>query len=670
MADPISLFMDNGSEPLEPEFQGLADGQAPIDLLQPESDHHAYVLNYLNRRIKDSEDRMSRFYSRWQIAERKFQAYMSLPNYEQMLKDMNNSSKPPAPAIILFPYKYAVIATIVTYAMRVFCGSKPFFKLGANGKEAADVVRYMEMNVQYQMDVSRGVMRLFQLFLDGELYGVAIMRNMWKIKKGKKTIIRPPNETEAFQFAQQPGGNVPGAIRDRAMKTTFEGNEISNIDPFMFFPDPSVPMNEVATKGEFVDWRDFVGKHTLLKAQADGKLKYVDTVQPYQGGSYDSRWFNYSNRSAITQGDSHAGDGSRSSFRQSTTYMVDQGSFEIIPKELGLGPETVPQKWLFTILNKKQIVQAEPLDLDHDKHPVEVSEPYSMGYGFGQPAMSDYAGPLQDILSWFIDSHIYNVRTSLNNQWLFDPSKIDEASLKYPKPGKYIKLKPLAYGSDVRQAIMQFPVTDVTRGHMADINAFMQIGDMVSSVSDPMRGVMSPGGRHTAQETRITTDAAGARLGVHAQFISQQACVPFTEQMVANIQQLQSQEQWINIIGEDAWNRVGNLLLTADYTFPVQDGTLPLDRIGSFDLWKQILEGMAQSPLLMQTHSLPRIFENVCLLGGAANISSFRLVDDATMDQLAKAGNAAPLNELAQRASQNVTNMQRPVLGVGGQRPS
>lgn len=640
MSNVYDLWMDD-SETNE-SFTPPERAEEAIELLTPGSKQHEFVLNYLVKRIKASEDKMNKFYSRWQIAERKFQAYMSLPNYEQMLKDMNNSSKPPAPAIILFPYKYAVISTIVTYCMRVFTSSKPFLKLGAYSQEAADNVRFMESMLQYQCDMSKMVMRMFQLFLDGELYGVAAVRLLWKTVKGKRNVLRPPNETEMFAMVGA-GQQPPSMIRDRVEKLVYAGTEVTNIDPFMFFPDPNVPMNEVSAKGEFVFWRDFMGKHALLKAQAAGEVKYADTVEPYGGNAYDTRWFNYSNRSAITQGDSHAGAGQRGQYQLNNVYMVDQGSVEIVPSELGLGPETSPQKWLFTIVNKKQIIQAEPLDLDHGRHPVEVSEPYSMGYGFGQPSMSDYAGPLQDILSWFIDSHIYNVRSSLNNQWLFDPSRIDENSLKYKQPGKHIKVKPIAYGSDVRTAITQFPVTDVTRNHMSDITAFMQIGDMVSSVNDPMRGVQPSNSRQTATTTRITTDAAGARLGEHAKFISQQAVAPMTEQMVLNVQQLQDEAQWIKVIGEKQFAQVGRALLEGDYTYPIQDGSLPLDRIGSFDLWKEILTGMAQSPLLQQTHSLPRIFEFVCGLGGAQNISSFRLVPDAQMDALAKQGNVIPM---------------------------
>jgi len=634
------------NEVAPPKFKTLKPEQEPIDLLTPGSDHHKFVLEYILKRIRSSEEQMTKFYSRWQVAERKIQAYLTLPDYEQMLKDMNDKSAPPAPAIILFPYNFASISTIVTYCMKVYCSKKPFTPLGANGKEAADNVKYMEAMLQYQYDMNKMIMRIFQLLLDGELYGLGVVRNIWAIKRGKRRVIRPPNETERLSYANNPQ-DLPALLKDYEEKVIYAGNETMNIDPFMFFPDPNVPMAEVSEKGEFVFWREYVGKHILLEAERAGALKYVRTIEPGTGSTADDKWYNLSHRSAISGGNAHAGGTEgRGQTGLHNSYKVDQGSCTIIPLELGLGPEDYPVKYLFTILNKTQIVQAEPLDMDHGRHPVEVSEPYSLGYGFGQPSLSDYISPIQDILSWFIDSHIYNVRASLNNQWLYDPSKIDETSLKYPQPGKHIRLKPLAYGTDVRAALTQFPVNDVTRGHISDLATFLKIGDMVSSVNDSMRGTPTAG-RRTAADARMTNESGFGRLSVHAQLISQMCLTRLTDQYVLNIQQFQEEDQWLKVIGQESYTNVGAQLLMGNFTYTVHDGTLPLDRIGSFDTWKEILMGMAQSPILSRSHSLPRIFEHVCALGGAPNITSFRLVSDTELDQMAKAGNAVPLPEAA-----------------------
>lgn len=641
----LTLGGDDTASDFKPPRQ-TGKVKRPIELLTPGSDLHTSVLAYIKERIKTSEDRMRQFYSRWNIAERKMQAYLTLPNYEQILKQMNDNSEPPAPSILIFPYNYATTATSVSHGLKVFCGRKPYFPLGADSAESAQLVHYMQTMVQRHLDMSNGIMRVFQTLLDGEIYGLGVLRCVWKTKWGKRRVVRPPTPAE-LQFYGASGQPPPPFVRDAERRVVWAGCEFSNIDPYMFFPDPNVPMNEVSEKGEYVFWRDFVGKHILIQAQLQGLLSYVDSVEPMSGSNRDSEWHNISQRTVLTGGAAHAGD--RYDTQYGTTqnvYQVDQGSVTIIPKELGLGPEEFPAKYLFTVLNDSQIVQCEELDLDHDRHPIEVSEPHSLGYGFGQPALGDYTGPIQDILSWFITSHIYNVRANLNNEYLYDPSKINEEDMKYPQPGKRIRLRPLAYGTDVREAFTQLQTTDVTRGHMADLGAFLKIGDMVSAINEPMRGVPSSGGRKTATEVRRTDEGSHSRLEEHWRVVSAQCFTRITEQAVLNIQQLQDPDQWIRVIGREAFNSFGAQLLTQDFTYPVSDGTLPLDRVINFEIWKEILEGMAQSPLLMQTHSLPKIFEHVCTLGGAPNITNFRLMPDQQVDEMLKSGNIVPVSAL------------------------
>ena len=76
----------------------------------------------------------------------------------------------------------------------------------------------------------------------------------------------------------------------------------------------------------------------------------------------------------------------------------------------------------------------------------------------------------------------------MNNSFVYDPSRVEAQDLKHPGPGKYIRLKRSAYGQDVRTILQQLPMSDVTRGHMADLETFLQIGDVLSSVNDNIKG--------------------------------------------------------------------------------------------------------------------------------------------------------------------------------------
>src|SRR6516165_1809432 len=81
--------------------------ERPIDKLIPQSELHNNVLQYILRRLNYSERTMTQFYSRWNSNERKIQAYINLPDYENQMKQMNKTGAPPAVVSITVPYAFA-----------------------------------------------------------------------------------------------------------------------------------------------------------------------------------------------------------------------------------------------------------------------------------------------------------------------------------------------------------------------------------------------------------------------------------------------------------------------------------------------------------------------------------------------------------------------------------
>jgi hypothetical protein len=156
--------------------------------------------------------------------------------------------------------------------------------------------------------------------------------------------------------------------------------------------------------------------------------------------------------------------------------------------------------------------------------------------------------------------------------------------------------------------------------------------------------MQTPGGRRTATESRITTETGSSRLSAHAKLISSQSITDLTEQMCLNIQQNQSQAFWVQILGEDGIKtplHIEPQMLVGDFFFPVSDGTLPIDKGALLDVWKEILFGIAQDPVLRQQYDLTKVFEWVAELGGAKNISRFKLLEQnaALQEQVKNGGN-------------------------------
>ena len=276
--------------------------EQPIDRLVPGSELHNNVLQYLLRRLNYSERTMTQFYSRWNANERKLQAYVNLPDYELQMKNMNKTGAPPAVVSITVPYAFATIWTIVTYLVHTFCGQKPMFQVSSYKAEGVEAASYMETVLQYNADHTKLILRLIQWFLDAETYGVGAIRCLWHEEVGTRT---------KWQQASPGGLILPGAapqnLRQRQKQTIFEGNKCQNIDPFMFFPDPRVPISKVNKRGEFVFWRAFEGKHYLLREQAKGNIKWVDNIPNMPQGIW-GEITGKSVRALVSEGQSSPGD--------------------------------------------------------------------------------------------------------------------------------------------------------------------------------------------------------------------------------------------------------------------------------------------------------------------------------------------------------------------------
>ena len=639
----------------------VTGGQTAIDVLKPKSDIHDHVLQYLLKRLRDSEDEMGKFYARWQVNEKKVQAYVDLPNWEKILKESNNKGVPPKVTSIVIPYSYAIVSTIVTWLLHAFAGRKPIFQVGMHKGEIVNAAQNMEKVMQYNADHTRYVRVLFDLLQNSQLYGVGVTRSTWVEERAFRTTTKKSSQLDLM------GEPTEGERTDstRTKRLVYEGNIAFSQDPFLFFPDPRVPMAEVNKRGEFVFWRSFEGRHTLLKQEADGIYKYVKTVKREAPTPNDSSDWGQSLRSQVAGGTSNPGSNDSRSGRQSGNFVqIDQCTIDIIPRQLGIGEKDEVERWMFTIANKDQIIQAEVFEADHGMHPVQVAEPYSLGNGFGHLGIVDYMSPLQDLISWLFNSHMDNVRRVINDTLVVDPMAIEMQDLRKPGAGRIIRLKRAAANRDVRTIIQQLEVIDVTKSHISDAQALIRIGQMLSAVTDNVLGLQDEASRKTATEVRTSGQAAASRLANQSKIISSQSMVDTAETWALNIQQNISDEFAFAILGEDGKElKITPDQLNGDFNFPIHDGTLPLDRLALMDVWQQMFT-VALSDQEVRDHlQIPKMFDFIAELGGAENIQAFTIdiQPDEQVNAAAQAGNLTSIGSpgLSENPAQSAAGAQQ-----------
>lgn len=583
----------------------------PIEFLDPTRypDHHKYVKDYIVDKIEFSERRMSDLYDKWRANEITTQAYIDRPDYEQIIRDANEAGDIPEVTNINIPYTYSLAMTRVTYFLQAFFGRRPHFAISAYNSDGVEAARNMEMCLQYQADRTRLIRHARQWYLDGEMYGVGVMRCLWAQDRRDRTVRSMQN------------GQLVSSTQN---KIVFEGNRVECLDPFLFFPDPRVPMNEAPTRGEFIFGRTFEGRHALKMMEGQGKIRYVDYAYEQLPDNYrdndSERHIRWGERLGDESGDYYT-------TTPHNQYQVDQGTIYIIPAELGLGESTVPELWLFTILNKSQIVQAEKFEMDHGMHPYVVIEPQTLGYSFGHGSTVGYMSDMQYALSWLFNSHMFNVRAVLNNQLVVNPNALHMEDLVESGPGKIIRLKNAAYGRKINDVISQLNVGDVTRNHLNDMNFITNLGERLSSVSDNLQGIQDSGGRKTATEVRTAFEAGASRLAADARLISAQGMSPLGEMMSLNTQQYMTIEFFYQMTGTKGGEE-GFLIkpehTIGDFYFPISDGTLPVDKVALFQIWQQLFPTLLQTPLGEQ-YNMGAIFEEIAEIGGVQDMHRFRV---------------------------------------------
>lgn len=603
----------------------------PIMQLAPKSKKHEKVLNYIMERINASEREMSTFYARWKANELRAQTYLSLPNYEKALKAMTDSGAPPKITSLVVPYMFSTLNTLVAYISNSFTGQKPYFSVEASKAESEQSAPNMEAFLQYNADHIRLPKRISQWAYDGLLYGVGIVRPHWTNRFASRTT---RNMVPEFNELGMPVGQKEEITKEPRL--VFQGTDVQNVDPFMFFPDYRVPLSEVNRKGEFVFWRTYEGMHSLKKAEASGQLQWVEHIPKM---STQTRTELISSRSLMSNGEPNPGSGvtDHSGSHAIADYIeLNQGTIEITPNELGLGPGTLPEKWLFTIANKGQIIQAEPFNDDHGLHPVAIIEPYTMGYGFGQAGIADYMSAIQDALSWYLNSRIYNVRTTLNNMFLVDPAKVNTDDLLDPEPGKIIRVKPTAIGQPLDTIMKQFQVNDVTQSHGGDMQQLLRMGDNLTAAPESVRGVPTSGGAKTATEIDMVGQGAVNRLGLLVKTISSQGMSDLAEMMSDNAQQYLTDPFYVKVVGAEGMaapitkHRED---IIGDFHYPIHDGSMPLNKGGILNAWKEIFLSISQNPVLSQQYNIDALLNKLANLSGIKGLSTFRNTEEQMQQQ-------------------------------------
>jgi hypothetical protein len=604
---------------------------------------HQTILTEFRHRLRMAQQAQSTRLDAWSDAEDAMMSYVPTSEIDALHKNKRKDGMPTYTTIAV-PYNYATLLSAHTYYTSVFLSRSPVLQVSGRHGESQQSEMGMEALLDYQIGTGGNLVPLFAWLLDPGKYGIGWLGHHWD--EEKTTVVQYRDQAQTILgFAT---GKIE-RVRVEEEVITYAGHRFFNLRPQDAFPDPRVPAQDFQ-KGEFFIRFTQSGMHKAKQKKANGQyynLEYITTG----GATTPNLRDEGSPRVTLpntkgTSGDIYGKSG------EPSYINLHEFHWDIVPNEWGVGKSSKMQKMVFTIANETTIVSCQPLGVLSGKFPFDVMEHEIDAYPLFKRGLMEVMDPLNKTMEWLFNSHFYNVRAALNNQFIVDPSRVVMKDLENPEPGKLIRLKPMAYGSDTRSALTQLPVGDMTRSHVNDSQMVAELLQRVSGVNDTVMG-MTGGGRKTATEVRSSTTFGINRLKTNCEYFSAMGFSPMTQKLVQGTQQMYDMTQKYRIVGNLAqygnkFMEVNPELIAGFYDYVPVDGSLPVDRFAQANLWKEIMAGMAQDPQIRGTYDFAKIFGYVAHLGGIHNIDQFKIQvqDQGRIDQQVQAGNMVSSKEI------------------------
>lgn len=597
----------------------------PDDLdLRPGKEFHDKLRDKILERAQASYNVMSQYKDRWRDIDRVLRVYV--PPEKRQGSNSNETKKKRNSedyADLVIPESYATLETILTYYMSSFI-QDPIISYEGVGPEDVVGARLLTHIISNQVKRARMSINLHTMFRDDTAYGFGVVAPTWERIYGKKPRVR--------QFGQVREDGVLEITREERTiddnVLLYEGNNLRNINPYLYLPDVSVPIHE-PEKGEYQGWVEETTISHLQEREADPKgmffnVKYLKELD---------------GRSQYTI----SGDKQNTRSSYSSSNMVARESdiiwmyIDLIPKDWGLGDEETPHKYLFALGGDEVILVVERVDYMHGRTPVAVCASNFDGYSATPVSKLSVVHDIQKLINFMYTSHVHNVRKALNDMFLIDPSIINYYDMINPEPGKVIRTRRAAWGNQMLDhAFKQLNVQDITQQHVSEAGMLGGLMRRVSATGETLQGQVGGSGRTTRVSAREAGGAIGASLSrfqKNAQLIDAQAMQPLAKILASHTQQFMSEETYIKVTGEwpekygadmrdqDGRLAINPLDLLVDYDIQPTNGQIP----GSEDpeVWTQLFQIAATNPTIAQELDWMKLFKHIGRNLGAKNVDEF-----------------------------------------------
>jgi hypothetical protein len=597
--------------------------------LQPGSELHDRLVGEVMVRAQEAQQVMSDKYPTWTALEKTMTGFVDLSEAEKAIK----ARDPRKPLPMVIPVGFAMVETIMSFLVKAFLDNPPLLPLSPQGPEDTYGTILLEMMVESINQHMRNDLATYRVFRDSQVYGFGVATPRWRSEWGWES--RRPTMMDNVRHYLNPAYRPPDE-----WSMLYEGAELVVIDPRLYWPDPSVPIDQ-PQNAEFVSWLDVTTTTALLEWEKSSG-----------GDIFNARYAHAIDARCNTLGEftedlytKRAGGENQQLPRSHPAHVVWM-HINLVPREWKLGSSEYPEKWVFGVAGGNVLIQARPQGLRHNRFPVAVVAPDSSGRDVTPISRLELVYGMQRYTDWLCASLVEAQRQDVGGRWLVDPSVINMNDLQDTQR-RFIRARRSQWGKGrLTEALHNFTTSGATQNNIAHASVMMQILKETSGAPDNIQGNMQTSGeRRSATEARTAFSGALAKMERIAWMVGRQGIRDLGFLTATTTQQLISRGTYLSILGnrelqlrqEYGVNSdmvfAGPLDLQVRFDCTPHDGSVPSGEYA--DTWLQVFQAVSGDPELRQMFDIPRTFMHLARLLGAKNVQQFLRNGGTIMPQLA-----------------------------------
>jgi hypothetical protein len=597
--------------------------------------NHEKLLTYLQQRLFHGKEERDSNISRLVRTDKKISGWVKLSREDTIRQRQQDEEGEAAITSINLPLAFVHLDDIMTYFAQTFAPNRGMFYHNATPEDtpdAAQIVTKMNNDAIQSGAYRETLLGLFSILK----YNQGGYFVNWTREEGPVLV-------------QDEGSPEPQV----EMQTRWQGNRLDAVDSYNLFKDPSVPLHRLHTDGEFVAKAELRSHYWLQSRAAIGRFFNVEETLENDEELSSLTYYRHPPQEAQFTSTDATGTDWVSILSESSGYIKASG-YELVtiyirlnPTEFGLirgskvaqAPRNRYEVWRFTILNNEKIIEATHMNNIHGYLPCFMGTMNDDIMGQAQKSVAEILTPLQDFASFLVNTHVRASRARLYGTTLYDPSMVDFDKIPRGEVSARLKIKPTAYGKDIRSYVYQLNSDMDTERTLGDLEAIMglvnqffptqslpsQIASIDRAVESQVAAVQHGSNRRQQKAARLLDDMVfrNVRFAMYYNIIQYAA----------------DQEEITDVFtGKKVTLNLANLR-DSNLPFIIGQGLKAIDRMGAASELQRIIFSLIQAPQAAQGLDILGLIDYwTSMIDIDIDMKQFRLQPTGQVDQ---AGNPA-----------------------------